>query len=132
MENLINLRHLDTTGTSLLKMPLHPSKLKNLHVLVGFEFILGGCNDLRMVDLGELRNLHGFISVLELQNVVDRREALKANMMIKEHVEMLSLEWSESIADSSQTEGDILEKLQPNTNIKELEIAGYGGTKLPN
>ncbi|XP_049368084.1 putative disease resistance RPP13-like protein 1 [Solanum verrucosum] len=132
MEKLINLRHLDTTGTSLLKMPLHPSKLKNLHVLVGFKFILGGCNDLRMVDLGELHNLHGSISVLELQNVVDRREALNANMMKKEHVEMLSLEWSESIADSSQTEGDILDKLQPNTNIKELEIAGYRGTKFPN
>ncbi|KAG5578507.1 hypothetical protein H5410_058641 [Solanum commersonii] len=132
MEKLINLRHLDTTGTSLLKMPLHPSKLKNLHVLVGFKFILGGCNDLRMVDLGELRNLHGSISVLELQNVVDRREALNANMMKKERVEMLPLEWSESIADSSQTEGDILDKLQPNTNIKELEIAGYRGTKFPN
>ncbi|KAK4709512.1 hypothetical protein R3W88_030437 [Solanum pinnatisectum] len=132
MEKLINLRHLDTTGTSLLKMPLHPSKLKNLHVLVGFKFILGGCNDLRMVDLGELCNLHGAISVLELQNVVDRREALNANMTKKEHVEMLSLEWSESIADSSQTEGDILDKLQPNTNIKELEIAGYRGTKFPN
>ncbi|PHT68985.1 hypothetical protein T459_28472 [Capsicum annuum] len=82
-------------------MPLHLSKLKSLQVLVGAKFLLGG---LRMEYLGELHNLYGSLSILELQNVVNRRESLKANIREKNHVEKLSLEWSESAEDNSQTE----------------------------
>ncbi|KAG5578220.1 hypothetical protein H5410_058354 [Solanum commersonii] len=129
MENLINLRHLDLSNTSRLKMPLHLSKLKSLQVLVG-NLRLGG---LKIEDLGELENLYGSLSVLELQNVVDQREALKAKLKEKNHVENLSLEWSESsTAEFSQTEIDILDGLRPHTNIKEVEITGYRGTKFSN
>nr|ABV29166.1 disease resistance protein R3a-like protein [Solanum demissum] len=130
MEKLINLHHLDISNTSLLKMPLHLIKLKSLQVLVGAKFLLGG---LRMEDLGEAQNLYGSLSVLELQNVVDRREAVKAKMREKNHVDKLSLEWSESSsADNSQTERDILDELRPHKNIKEVEITGYRGTTFPN
>ncbi|XP_059314527.1 putative disease resistance protein RGA4 [Lycium ferocissimum] len=132
MEKLINLHHLDISSTCRLKMPLHANKLKSLHVLVGAKLLLSGHNDPRIGDLGELRNLYGSLSILELQNVVDRREALKANMREKEHVEKLSLEWSESIPKNSQNERDILGDLHPNPNIKELCITGYRGTKFPN
>ncbi|PHU03911.1 hypothetical protein BC332_29162 [Capsicum chinense] len=129
MEALINLQHLDISNTSRLKMLLHLSKLKILQVVVGAKFLLGG---LRMEELGELHNLYGSISILELQNVVDRKEALKAKMREKNHVEKLSLEWSGSIADNSQTERDILDELHPHTNIKELKIYRYRGTQFPN
>ncbi|PHU04018.1 hypothetical protein BC332_29269 [Capsicum chinense] len=132
MEKLINLRHLDIRNTFHLKMPLHLSKLKSLQVLVGAEFLLGGPCCWRMEDLGEAHYLYGSLSILELQNVVDRREAQKANMRGKNHVEKLSLEWSESDADNSQTERDILDELCPHTNIKELRISGYRGTQFPN
>ncbi|KAH0777191.1 hypothetical protein KY290_008602 [Solanum tuberosum] len=120
MEKLINLRHLDISNSFCLKMPLHLSKLKSLQVLVGAKFLLGGHGGSRMDDLGEAQNLYGSLSILELQNVVDRREAAKAKMREKNHVEKLSLEWSESSADNSQTERDILDDLHPHTNIKEL------------
>ncbi|KAM3399169.1 putative disease resistance protein [Capsicum galapagoense] len=129
MEKLVNLRHLDISNTFHLKMPLHLSKLKSLQVLVGAKFLLGG---LRMEDLGQLHNLYGSLSILELQNVVDRREALKAKMREKEHVEKLSLKWSGSIADNSQTERDILDELRPYSYIKGLQISGYRGTQFPN
>ncbi|KAF3620143.1 putative NEDD8-activating enzyme E1 regulatory subunit-like isoform X1 [Capsicum annuum] len=129
MEKLINLRHLDISDTSRLKMPLHLSKLKSLQVLVGAKFFLGG---LRMEDLGQLRNLFGSLSVLELENVIDRREAQKAKMRDKNSVEKLSLEWSGSDADNAQTERDILDELRPHTKIKEFEISGYRGTQFPN
>ncbi|KAH0713845.1 hypothetical protein KY289_009804 [Solanum tuberosum] len=130
MEKLINLRHLDISNTFLLKMPLHLSKLKSLQVLVGAKFLLGSW---RMEDLGEVHNLYGSLSVVELQNVVDSREAVKAKMREKNHVDKLSLEWSESSsADNSQTERDILDELRPHKNIKEVEITGYRGTKFPN
>ncbi|KAG5578247.1 hypothetical protein H5410_058381 [Solanum commersonii] len=133
MEKLINLRHLDLSNTSCLKMSLHLRKLKSLQVLVGAKLFIGGHGGLRMEDLGEVENLYGSLSVLELQNVVDKREALKAKMKEKNHVEKLSLEWSESsTADNSQTERDILDGLRPHTNIKEVEIAVYRGTKFPN
>ncbi|KAH0746997.1 hypothetical protein KY285_008654 [Solanum tuberosum] len=130
MEKLINLRHLDISNTRLLKIPLHLSKLKSLQVLVGAKFLLSG---LSMEDLGEAQNLYGSLSVVELENVVDRREAVKAKMREKNHVDKLSLEWSESSsADNSQTERDILDELSPHKNIKEVEIIGYKGTTFPN
>ncbi|WMV55737.1 hypothetical protein MTR67_049122 [Solanum verrucosum] len=94
MEKLINLRHLDVSNTFSLKMLLHLSKLKSLQVLVGAKLLVGGHGGLRMEDLGELHNLYGSLSILELQNVVDRREALKANFWEKNHVDKLSLEWT--------------------------------------
>nr|ABI34282.1 NB-ARC domain containing protein [Solanum demissum] len=130
MEKLINLRHLDISE-AYLTTPLHLSKLKSLHALVGANLILSGRGGLRMEDLGEVHNLYGSLSILELQNVVDRRESLKANMREKKHVERLSLEWSGSNADNSQTEREILDELQPNTNIKEVQIIRYRGTKFP-
>nr|AAW48299.1 potato late blight resistance protein R3a [Solanum tuberosum] len=130
MEKLINLRHLDISNTRLLKMPLHLSKLKSLQVLVGAKFLIGG---LRMEDLGEVHNLYGSLSVVELQNVVDRREAVKAKMREKNHVDRLYLEWSgSSSADNSQTERDILDELRPHKNIKVVKITGYRGTNFPN
>ncbi|KAF3632842.1 putative tetraspanin-3-like [Capsicum annuum] len=136
MEKLINLRHLDISDTSRLKMPLHLRKLKSLQVLMGAKFLLGGPCGWRMKDLGGAHYLYGSLSILALQNVVDRREAQKAEMREKNHVEKLSLEWSESdadsIADNSQTERDILDDLRPHTNIKKLRISGYRGTQFPN
>ncbi|KAH0777201.1 hypothetical protein KY290_008612 [Solanum tuberosum] len=130
MEKLINLYHLDISNTSNLKIPLHLSKLKGLQVLVGAKFLLSSW---RTEDLGEAQNLYGSVSVVELQNVVDRREAVKAKMREKNHVDKLSLEWSgSSSANNSQTERDILDALRPHTNIKEVKITGYRGTKFPN
>ncbi|KAH0777194.1 hypothetical protein KY290_008605 [Solanum tuberosum] len=130
MEKLINLRHLDISNTWRLKTPLHLSKLKSLQVLMGAKFFLGG---LRMEDLGEAQNLYGSLSVVELQNVVDSREAVKAKMREKNHVDKLSLEWNgSSSADNSQTERDILDELRPHKNIKGVEITGYRGTTFPN
>ncbi|XP_006340229.1 putative disease resistance protein At3g14460 [Solanum tuberosum] len=134
MEKLINLRHLDITNTLRFKMPLHLSKLKSLQMLVGAKFLIGGSGDLRMEDLGEVHNLYGSLSVLELQNVVDKREALKAKIREKNHVDKLLLKWSESstAAADSQTEREILDELHPHTNIKQLQITGYRGTKISN
>ncbi|WMV56338.1 hypothetical protein MTR67_049723 [Solanum verrucosum] len=84
MGNLINLHYLDIRCCSRLKMLLHPSKLKSLQVLLGVTCLPSG---LKLKDLGELCNLYGSLSIVELQNVVDRREALKENMREKEHIE---------------------------------------------
>ncbi|KAF3612454.1 hypothetical protein FXO37_36773, partial [Capsicum annuum] len=112
-------------------MQLHLRKLKSLQVLMGAKFLLGGPCGWRMKDLGGAHYLYGSLSILALQNVVDRREAQKAKMREKNYVEKLSLEWSESDADNSQTERDILDELRPHSSIKELQISGYRGTEFP-
>ncbi|XP_049388331.1 putative disease resistance RPP13-like protein 1 [Solanum stenotomum] len=133
MEKLINLRHLDISNTVHMNMPLHLSKLKSLQLLVGSKFLVGGRSGLRMEDLGEVHNLYGSLSVQNLQNVVNRTEAVKAKMREKNHVEKLSLRWSESRSvANSQTEIDILDELRPHKNVKEVRINGYRGTKFPN
>lgn len=44
----------------------------------------------------------------------------------KEHVDNLPLGWSgSSHAENSQTERDIIDEIQPNTNIKEVKITIY-------
>ncbi|PHT61755.1 hypothetical protein T459_34386 [Capsicum annuum] len=150
IEKLINLRHLDIRNTSCLKVPLHLRMLKTLQVLVGAKYLLSGPCGWRMEDLGEAHYFYGSLSILGLQNVVDRREAQKAKTRDNNSVEKLSLEWSESDADNSQTERDILlewsesdadnsqterdilDELRPQTDIKELQISGYRGTQFPN
>lgn len=114
----IDLCHPDIRNTSHSKMPLHLNKLKSLHVLVGAKFLLGAHSGSRMEDLGELHNLYGSLSIVELKNVVDRREALKVNMR-----EMLLLKWSGSLADNSKNEKYIFLVLRPDINIKELHIS---------
>ncbi|KAF3645688.1 hypothetical protein T459_28746 [Capsicum annuum] len=114
MEKLINLRHLDISNTSRLKMLLHLSKLKSIQVLVGAKFLLGG---LRMEDLGELHNLYGSLSILALQNVVDGREAQKAKMSEKNHVEKLSLEWSEKLFRCRKLKLETPDSSKMNSNV---------------
>ncbi|MCE0482279.1 hypothetical protein HAX54_040900 [Datura stramonium] len=132
MGRLINLRHLDIRGTGISwNIPLPKSKLQILLLSYSTRFVVGTCNDSRIEELGELQNLHGSLSITELQNVFNGREAVKGNMKDKKHLEELSLSWSGMNADDSQTEREILDKLKPDKNIKKLEINGYRGTKFP-
>ncbi|WMV59444.1 hypothetical protein MTR67_052829 [Solanum verrucosum] len=132
MQRLINLRHLDIRGTGISwNIPLQKSKLQILLLSYSTRFVVGACSDSRIEELGELQNLHGSLSISELQNVVNGREAIKGNMKDKKHLEELSLSWSGINADDSQIEREILDKLKPDKNIKKLEINGYRGTKFP-
>ncbi|KAH0641844.1 hypothetical protein KY290_033465 [Solanum tuberosum] len=132
MQRLINLRHLDIRGTGISwNIPLQKSKLQILLLSYSTRFVVGACSDSRIEELGELQNLHGSLSISELRNVVNGREAIKGNMKDKKHLEELSLSWSGINADDSQIEREILDKLKPDKNIKKLEINGYRGTKFP-
>ncbi|MCD7460293.1 hypothetical protein HAX54_043237 [Datura stramonium] len=74
-----------------------PKLLNRLEENEGSQMLKqSGHGGMRMEDLGESCNLYGSLSILDLQNVVDGREALKAIMREKERVEMLSLVWGET------------------------------------
>ncbi|KAK7271444.1 hypothetical protein RJT34_27361 [Clitoria ternatea] len=109
------------------KMPLGLGKLKNLEVLSSYYVGRGG--ESNITELAEL-NLRGSLHVEELQNVVHPMDALSANFRNKVHLEKLSLTWSMNNG-GSQKERDVLEKLQPHTNLKRLCINNYSGTRFP-
>ncbi|KAG5531054.1 hypothetical protein RHGRI_025869 [Rhododendron griersonianum] len=125
---LILLRHLDLSGTNLKEMPMHISRLKNLQQLTAF--VVGRCSGLGINELGEFHYLRGTISILGLQNVKSGNDALEAKMSEKKYLEKLALKW-DSITEDSQNARDVLEKLEPHTNLEHLEIKNYGGTRFP-
>ncbi|XP_058771523.1 putative disease resistance RPP13-like protein 1 [Vicia villosa] len=133
IQNLVNLRHLDISGMNELEeMPREMSKLNHLQHLNCF--VVGKHEKNGIKELGTLSNLHGSLFIRKLENVTNSLEASKAHIMDKKYLEGLSFDWSEDAKDhftNSQSEMDILGKLQPAKNLKWLIISGYRGTRFP-
>ncbi|ONI20964.1 LOW QUALITY PROTEIN: hypothetical protein PRUPE_2G043000 [Prunus persica] len=125
IRKLINLQKL-----MLAEMPVEMGRLKSLRTLTGF--VVGKSNGLGIGELRELKHLGGKLSILKLQNVVDARDALKANLKHKKDLKELELAWGAEDIDDSQKEKDVLDKLQPCVNLEQLTIKFYGGTNFPN
>lgn len=122
IHRLVNLCYLDITRTSLKWMPLHLSALTNLQKLS--DFFIGKEYGSSIDEIGELSDLHEHVSYVDSE---------KAKLNEKELLEKLLLEWSENAdTDNSQQEKDMLDRLQPHTNLKELSIHNYLGTEFPN
>ncbi|MED6183152.1 hypothetical protein PIB30_035362 [Stylosanthes scabra] len=132
MKDLVNLRHLDIRGTKLHEMPKGMNKLEKLQFLS--DYFVGKHEENKIKELGALADLHKSIYIAKLENVVNSSEALDAKMSDKDGIDSMRLSWSsnkgENIVDS-QIEEDILDKLQPHINLKELEIRHYRGTRFP-
>ncbi|XP_048329512.2 putative disease resistance RPP13-like protein 1 [Ziziphus jujuba] len=126
---LSNLRHIHIERTCLKEMPLHMSRMKCLRTLSDFVVSKdSGCN---IKELKEFQSLHGSLFISRLQNIVDVEDILKANLKDKSCLDQLSLGWDGN-ADDSQKEREVLNGLQPHTNLKKLCIRNYGGTRFPN
>ncbi|XP_029148950.1 putative disease resistance RPP13-like protein 1 [Arachis hypogaea] len=132
MQNLVNLRHLDIEDTELEEMPKGMGKLKELQTLTCY--IVGNHEENGAGDLGELVNLGGSFRIEKIENVVNSNEAWKARMVDKKYISSLCLKWSageDSEMVDSQMEKDVLAKLEPHKDLKELTITGYRGTMFP-
>ncbi|XVE78893.1 hypothetical protein DITRI_Ditri14bG0014900 [Diplodiscus trichospermus] len=129
MWKLANLRHLDISGTLRLKeMPLQMNRLTNLQTLSAF--VLGNRSGSSISELGELQQLRGSLTIFNLQNVVNPRDAFEAKFKEKRYLNELVLKWTGHTLDTS-TERTVLSMLQPHINLKKLTIESYGGTKVP-
>ncbi|CAL5331129.1 unnamed protein product [Camellia sinensis] len=131
--NLIDLRHLDTTNAhSLKEMPLGIGKLASLQTLS--NFIVTKSNGQQLRELGNLIYLRGRLCLSGLQNVVVPLDAREANLIDKEGLDVLSMEWSVNSDDSrdGRVETEVLDMLQPHKDLKELHIKGYLGIGFPN
>ncbi|XP_020411845.1 putative disease resistance protein At3g14460 isoform X2 [Prunus persica] len=130
MKELTNLHHLDVSGTKIEEMPVQMGRLKSLRTLTAF--VVGKSTGSGIRELREFPQLQGKLSILKLQNVVDARDALHANMKHKKDLKELEFSWGTEDADDSQKEKDVLDKLQPCMNLEKLTIGFYGGTNFPN
>ncbi|XP_065879908.1 putative disease resistance RPP13-like protein 1 isoform X2 [Euphorbia lathyris] len=125
---LINLCYLDITNTRLKDMPLRLGNLTKLWKLT--DFVLGSQTGSGITELGELQHLRGKLRFWNLQNLVDARDALQANLKGKKHLEELQFRW-DGDTNNSMHDRDVLEQLKPHSNIGSLLIVGYGGTRFP-
>ncbi|XP_034704869.1 putative disease resistance RPP13-like protein 1 [Vitis riparia] len=131
MGKLINLRHLDIFGCDSLKeMSNHGiGRLKSLQRLT--YFIVGQKSGLRIGELRELSEIRGALYISDMKNVVSVNDALQANMKDKSYLDELILDWDDRCTDgviqSGSTIHDILNKLLPHPNLKQLSIRNYPG-----
>ncbi|VVA37674.1 PREDICTED: putative disease resistance, partial [Prunus dulcis] len=132
---LIHLRYLDLSNTGIERLPVTFCTLYSLQTL-----LLAGCWSLFELptDMRKLINLRHLdcsgtqIEEMPLDNVVDGRDALQANLKNKQDLKDLELAWGSKDADHSEKMRDVLDKLQPGMNLEKLTIKHYGGTCFPN
>ena len=132
LHKLTDLHRLELIDTEVRKVPAHLGKLKYLQVLMS-SFNVGKSREFSIQQLGEL-NLHGSLSIRQLQNVENPSDALAVDLKNKTHLVELELEWdSDWSPDVSTKERDkiVIENLQPSKDLKKLTMRNYRGTQFP-
>ncbi|KAF3455382.1 hypothetical protein FNV43_RR00005 [Rhamnella rubrinervis] len=127
--NLQELRVLDIKGLRLREMLPHISKLKLLHTLT--KFVIGKNSGSKIEESGTLQDLGDYIEIRILDNEIDGEDVSKANLKDKKCIKELCLEWEGENDDSDSKAREVLDRLQPHTNIEKLYIRNYGGRSFP-
>ncbi|KAJ8646633.1 hypothetical protein MRB53_008381 [Persea americana] len=140
MSKMVKLRHLEIEETDNLKdLPNGLGRLSALRTLC--KFPVGdenkGC---KIEELKELNLLRGKLSINNLERVMNEDDARKAELHNKKDLHVLSFccnnksneEWKTLGDDEMKRMDSVLEGLRPpHSNLKELKIENYAGSKLP-
>ncbi|KAG6743249.1 hypothetical protein POTOM_054199 [Populus tomentosa] len=136
MKHMKSLIYLDITGCDSLRfMPFGMGQLICLRKL-GL-FIVGKEDGRHLGELERLNNLAGELSITDLVTVKNLTDARSANLKLKTALLSLNLSWNENGGDpftcvqSAESNEDVLDGLQPHSNLKKLRLIGYGGSKFP-
>ncbi|KAJ6959779.1 hypothetical protein NC653_037976 [Populus alba x Populus x berolinensis] len=140
MKHMKNLVYLDIKNCySLRFMPAGMGQLICLRKLN--LFIVGEENGRGISELEGLNNLAGELRIADLVNVKNLKDARSANLKLKTALLSLTLSWlgNGSFVSPQQRKSviqvnneEVLEGLQPHSNLKKLMICGYGGSRFPN
>ncbi|KAL9381420.1 hypothetical protein Peur_027077 [Populus x canadensis] len=135
MKQMKSLVYLDITGCHSLRfMPCGMGQLICLRKLT--LFIVGKEDGRSIGELERLNNLAGELSITDLDNVKNSTDARTANLKLKAALLSLTLSWQVHGAyimrSLPNNEQEVLEGLQPHSNLKKLRLVGYGGSKFPN
>ncbi|XP_075645990.1 putative disease resistance protein RGA3 isoform X1 [Castanea sativa] len=129
--NLVNLRHLELDDLFWVKFSILPPKVGNLTNLHDWHaFQVGNKTGYGIEELKNMAYLSGTLHISKLENVDDVREA---KMNEKKYLWKLVFEWSDRVVNTHDeaTEKNVLEGLQPHSNLKELQIRHYRGNEFP-
>ncbi|CAL5027864.1 unnamed protein product [Urochloa decumbens] len=137
---LLKLRHLDVTKElDYVYLPHGIGHLTELRTLPIFH-ARGHPSHCSISELGNLHNLRGCLRLSGLEGIKTGSEAQEANLKNKHHLKDLTLQWHDggiNIDDEDEDEDtenladQVLESLQPHTNLQELAIRGYEGNSFP-
>ncbi|KAM3741736.1 hypothetical protein ACB098_07G019400 [Castanea mollissima] len=130
MKHMKSLMYLGIIGChSLTRMPKGMGQLTCLQSLS--FFIAGKKNGYQVSELKGL-NLRNNLTIKELDNVRNSMEAKNANLIGKQNLHSLRLFWrSDNKSHVLEHVEDVLDGLQPHSNLKELSINNYHGSKIP-
>ncbi|XP_057781729.1 disease resistance protein RGA2-like [Salvia miltiorrhiza] len=123
---LINLRHLYIHED--VELPAGIGRLTSLQTLRHFP--VGDENGCKIEELGSLNNLKGELRIRNLERVHDKEQARKANLFKKSKILNLCLQWYRYRAGETNDE-NVLEGLQPHSDLKKLRIDGFNGSRFP-
>ncbi|KAL3509262.1 hypothetical protein ACH5RR_028663 [Cinchona calisaya] len=93
-------------------------------------FVVSQDKGCQIEELGRLLNLRGEIQICRLQNVRSYESAVKANLFVKSNIQSLELPWNMTEEDR-KLDIDVMEGLQPHSNLKSLTIRGFKSSKFP-
>ncbi|KAK2440157.1 putative disease resistance RPP13 protein [Trifolium repens] len=128
---LVTLRHLYLKGTRIKKIPKNIGMLNLLQTLT--DFVVGEDSGYDIKELDNLNLLQGGLCISGLKHVINPGDAAIANMKDKKHLEELEVNYNDSFeVNNNGRELDVLEALQPNSNLKRLTVKYYNGKNFPN
>ncbi|KAL0289931.1 UNVERIFIED_CONTAM: putative disease resistance protein RGA1 [Sesamum angustifolium] len=137
---LIHLRFVDISYTRIEYLPDPIEKLYYLQTLIVDEAYfkklpntlkaLGRERGRTIVELGSLKNLKGTLEIHNLEEVCDKEDAKSAHLFQKPNIFKLKFTWSE-LREGEINDENVLEGLQPHSNLKSLEIDGFKGRNFP-
>ncbi|XP_072954626.1 uncharacterized protein [Typha angustifolia] len=106
-------------------------RLTSLQELQHFEVKKENGHDIRQ--LKNLNELRGSLTISHLENVEGKDRATEANLKDKKHLDVLCLEWYSGNESDCRMDLDleVIEGLQPPTNLTELKISGCKSFSCP-
>ncbi|KAH7689316.1 P-loop containing nucleoside triphosphate hydrolase protein [Dioscorea alata] len=151
ISHLKHLQYLDLLRTSIksipeslcglyqlrvLKLPQYLLTLPSqVHSLINLEILdtLNRKNGLMCTQLRNLNKLRGWLSIVSLEIIRNKKEATKVKLNERRHIKELNLHWNIDKVDRCKhvVQEEVLEGLQPYPNLEQLYIEGYMGSKTP-
>jgi hypothetical protein len=112
-------------------MPKKIGRLNHLQTLS--HFVVGEKCGSDIKELNNLNHLQGKLCISGLEHVINPTDAAEANMKAKKNLEELKLSYSVNFKLNNNGGAlDVLEVLQPNSNLKRLTVEDYNGKCFPN
>ncbi|WVZ91383.1 LOW QUALITY PROTEIN: hypothetical protein U9M48_037563 [Paspalum notatum var. saurae] len=128
MSNLVKIRHFLVRDDSCHSRIVEVGKLKSIQELRRFEVKRGKCG-FELNQLGQLLQLQGSLEIHNLEKVEATTELEE---MIIQLAPLKSVKWDKKRPNSDpEKEQDVLERLNPHSNLQEVCIKGHGGSTYP-